>query len=293
MSEEEKVIVNPEETPNTNENKKVKKPKSKARKIVEWVLLGIFGVFFAFVLAGNIDGMVHKKDNCGQTIRFGYGSFIIKTNSMEPEIKKGAAIVTYKEDLKKFDERLKKGDKIDVVFSNSYYLSGFEPDTEVFKAGTQIDPTNLVMTHRLREVHIDESVEYGKGRYIFVASGINDGGDYSKKGQYQVFTEKEYLGVVKVSNQFLGGVFSFMTSAWGLILLLLVPAGYLIVTYTMDIFKTLKEAETAEEAERNDPENSKLSKLSDEERARLKKELLDEMVKAKKAEKEKSVNEKE
>ena len=36
--------------------KRVKKPKSKARKIIEWVLTGIFLALFAFVLAGQIDG---------------------------------------------------------------------------------------------------------------------------------------------------------------------------------------------------------------------------------------------
>ena len=65
---------------------KTKKPKSKARKIIEWVLFGIFGFACAVVLAANISAMVNKKKNYGQSIRFGVGSFVILTNSMEPDI---------------------------------------------------------------------------------------------------------------------------------------------------------------------------------------------------------------
>ena len=55
------------------EKKKVKKPKSKARKIIEWVLTGIFAALFVVAGIAQIDGIVHKKDHYGQQIRFGYG----------------------------------------------------------------------------------------------------------------------------------------------------------------------------------------------------------------------------
>ena len=271
-------------------NKKEKKPKSLARKIVEWVLFGIFGVIFAVIIAGNIDGMVHKKSNYNQSIRFGYGSFIVLTSSMEPDIKVNSAIITYREKIetleKRFNEYKAKDPEfetyhIDVTFMNvpiQYYI---EPDTEDFKKGEQIT-TGKVMTHRLREIHVDKTVAYGKGRYIFVASGINHNEQTSLKGQYQTFTEKEYLGTVKYTNTGLGKVFEFIVSPVGLIILLLVPAAYLIIASGIDIFKALKASEEAEEA----PEGEKLSKLSSDERERLKKELLDEMIKAKKGEKD-------
>ena len=239
MSEEQVVVTPAPEEP----NKKVKKPKSKARKIIEWVLFGIFGVLCAFVLAGNIDGMVHKKEHYGQSIRFGMGSFIVITNSMEPDIMTDSAIITYKEDCKKFEQRLSKGETIDVTFFNCRIDVVFQPDTPDFKGKSPTPATNQVMTHRLREVHVDEKVKFGEGRYIFVASGINDQGELSKKGQYQIFTEKEYLGTVKMTNYVLGRVFNFMISVWGLLILLLVPATYLIVVSSIDIFKTMKQAE--------------------------------------------------
>ena len=282
MNEEIKVVNNAPE-------QKVKKPKSKARKIVEWVLFGIFGVLFAFVLAGNISGMIHKDENYGQQIRFGYGSFIVLTTSMEPEIPKDSAIITYKEKVESFTSRFTKGETVDLTFVNIEVNIAFEPDTPAFKRvnGGRSVVSNQVMTHRLREVHVDDSVEYGNGKYIFITAGINTGGDYSLEGQYQIFTEKQYLGVVKISNTALGKVFNFIASPIGLIILLLIPAGYLIVVSGMDIFKTLK---TAEEKEASASKDDRLSNLSEEQRAKLKKELLDEMLKQKKGEKKDNGN---
>lgn len=263
---------------------KVKKPKSKARKIVEWILFGVFGALGAFVFAANISGMIHKKENYGQPIRFGMGSFVVLTTSMEPDIKQGTMILTFKEDVTKFEERVKNEDKpIDVTFMNEKVTTDFVPDSTKYKERVV---TNAVMTHRLREVHIQEDVEFGKGRYLFIASGINTMGDYSLEGQYQIFTEVQYLGTVRVSSSFLGGFMSFVSSPLGLIVILLIPAGYLIVVSSIDIFKAVKESE---EGEAQGPKNSDggdhLSNMSKADRERLKNELLEEMIKAKKEEK--------
>lgn len=271
--------------------KKVKKEKSKARKIIEWVLFGVFGAACAFVLAANVSAMINKKKNYGQSIRFGVGTFVILTDSMEPEIKPDDFIVTYKEDVKKFGERLEKGEIIDVTFANiDVGKNSFVPDTVEFKTGERVISQNI-MTHRLREVHIDESVEFGEGRYIFVASGINitdeETGEvnWSRKGQYQVFTEVQYLGTVKSVNSFIGRFMNFISSPIGLIILLLVPAGYLIVASSIDIFKAVKEQEEGESiasGEAKPVDGDRLSKISDEERARLKNELLEQMINEKK-----------
>lgn len=269
---------------------KVKKEKSKARKIIEWVLFGIFGAACAVILAANVSAMINKNKNYGQSIRFGVGTFVILTNSMEPEINPDDFIVTFKEDVKKFDERLSKGETIDVTFFNiNAGKAEFEPDTEEFKTGERVY-SNMVMTHRLREVHIDEDVEFGQGRYIFVASGINTKDDitgeesYSKKGQYQVFTEVQYLGTVKSVNSFMGKVMNFVSSAWGLLILLLIPAIYLVVVSSLDILKAVKEQEEGGSASNETQviDSERLSKISEEDRARLKNELLEQMIKEKK-----------
>ncbi len=266
-----------------NTTKKAKKKKSKARIIIEWILFVLFGLIFAFIIAGNISGEIHKKENYGQSIRFGIGSFIVLTDSMEPEIPKSSAIITYKEDLEAVRKSFEKGAKIDITFANErVVIPGFVPDTPEYQTG-EVVVTNRVMTHRLKEIHYDATTKYGQGRYIFVASGINNEGEQSKEGQYQVFTEKQYLGTVKVTNVFLGKVFNFIVSPIGLIIVLLVPAGYLIVTSTIDIFKTLK---TAEEAESVASSEGRLASLNDAQKEKLKRELLDQMIEEKRKAKE-------
>ncbi len=79
--------------------KREKKPKSKAVKIIEWVLLGIFLLVFGFLGAAQIDGMVNKNKNNDEEIRFGVGTFIVLTNSMEPLYKTQSALITYKEEM--------------------------------------------------------------------------------------------------------------------------------------------------------------------------------------------------
>ena len=266
---------------------KVKKPKSTARKIIEWVLFAVFGAACLVVLAANISAMINKKKNYGQSIRFGVGSFVILTDSMEPEINKNDFILTYKEDVRKFEERLAKGETIDVTFMNIQVDAGsFQPDDEKFKeAGHPTDPTNVPMTHRLREVHINNERDFGYGHYIFVASGINTMGLNSREGQYQIFTEAQYFGTVKSVNSGMGRVMNFISSPIGLIILLLVPAIYLIVTSSIDIFKAVKAQEEGEAAthvvEINENDPNRLSKISDSDRERLKNELLEEMIKEK------------
>ena len=305
MSEEE--IVATEES-EVETPKKKKKEKSKTQKIIEWILFGIFVVLFGFVAAGVVDGYVHKKENNNMELRFGYGSFIVLTNSMEPKYKVNTALITYKEDLGKVTSELKsisgatiardddeqfviaftKEKSLDMTFFNKrttvdeehfdfvykdLYDRNYNPDAKCIVK-------DYVMTHRIMELHIFKNVKYGNGRYVFVTSGINnETGVDSLKGQYQFVTEKEYLGIVKLNSDFLGQVFKFITSIWGLLILLLLPAFYLIITSGIDIFKVLKETDepSVTNGEMNNAPSS-LDNLSKEDRERLKREMLDEMI---------------
>lgn len=269
--------------------KKVKKQKSKTRKIIEWVITGVFAALFVFLGAASIDGLVHKKDNCGQTLRFGIGTFVVKTDSMEPKYKVGSALITYKESPEQIIKDFDAGKIIDISFMDNKRVSGQKPVGKS-AVGENYDPdgtspTGFVMTHRLREYKVLDNVKKGEGKYIFFTAGINVGGHMSGAGQWQSFTEKELLGVVKVGSNFLGGLFSFITSPIGLIVLLLIPAGYLIVTSTLDIFKTMKEPEEVEAGGASGSSNgggsaggSSLEGMSEADKERLKQELLQEMM---------------
>ena len=308
MSEEKKeevVVVEEAKTEAVTEVKaevngkktKVKRPKSKARKIVEWVLTGLFVVIFGFILVAQIDGMVHKKDHYNQTIRFGYGTFVVQTDSMEPNYKVGTALITYLEDADKIYQAFQKHENVDLTFVDCY--EGFNEYTVPDPNGTNKElvtrtaRTGVPMTHRVREIHVNESLKKGEGRYTFITAGINTKSKmmgYDKDGyehtidQYQAFTEKEILGRVVINSAFLGGVFSFVSSIFGLLVLLLIPAFYLVITSVIDIFKAYKEPE-ANTSNGEKPVNKGTIDLSEEDKKRLKEELLDEMINKQKGDK--------
>ena len=266
--------------------KKEKKKKSKARSIIEWTLTIVFGAFFVVAGIGQIDGMIHQKENYGQTLRFGWGSFVVMTSSMEPVYPVDSAIVTYKEDPKLIFERYQRNEIVDITFFNTgvYYEAPEGPGMEIYTEC--VTSPHTVFTHRVFYAKEYPSVAVGEGRYHFFVKGINAGGVDWKERQYQVFTEKEILGVVKVNSQFLGWTFRVMSSPWGLLIFLLVPASYLVIVSVLDIFKAMKEPEEPKSgsgggnggsggANGEDP----LAGLSEEQKKKLMDEMLSDMMK--------------
>ena len=288
----------------SEEKKIVKKPKSKARKIVEWVLTGVFVALFAVVGIAQIDGLVHKKDHYNQTIRFGYGTFVVQTDSMERDANRkkvygvNSALITYLDNADKLykDYLAYNGtDKsIDVTFYDGY--SAYTEYTEPLESPELTNRTPLseypIITHRVREIHMNPDAKLGQGKYTFIVSGINpysknlgsDGTNPVTINQYQVFTEKELLGRVVIGSAFLGGVFSFVSSVWGLLILLLIPAFYLVISSVIDIFKVYKEVEEPQTASSDGEKttNSGTLELSEADKKRLKEELLEQMLNKKK-----------
>ena len=290
----------------SEEEKKVKKPKSKARKIVEWVLTGVFGVLFIFLAIGFIDGMVHKNEHFGQNLKFGFGTFVVETDSMEKQYisetdsyKKvygvKSALITHLDNSDDIYKDYLKGKTIDLTFyydARAYNKTYPQPSDSTLT--TRTSPADYpIITHRLREMVINEGVQKGKGKYTFIVSGINnlsknlgsDGVNPVTINQYQAFTEEHLLGRVVVGSAFLGGVFGFVSSIWGLLILLLIPAFYLIITSVIDIFKAYKEPaeESASESSPKGEDKPKGSvELSEADKKRLKEELLQEMLEKKK-----------
>ena len=277
--------------------KRVKRPKSKARKIIEWVLTGLFLAFFGVIMVGQIDGMIHRKDHYGQQIRLGYATFVVQTTSMEPEIKKGSAIVTYLYSAEDIYNKFIKGETVDLTFVDGYNVDNEttkpqEERNEQYTFRTSVDPS-IPITHRLIEAHYYPDVALGEGRYIFFTAGINNGDkagtdSLGRVNQYQAFSEKQLLGQVVANSGFLGGVFGFIGSPFGLLALLLIPAFYLVITSVLDIFKAYKEPE--EETATAGANGEQVSgatgqkELSEEDKKRLKEELLKEMMNKKKGE---------
>lgn len=225
----------------TKEEKQPKVAKTKVKKVLDvigWVICGIIGTVFLFMMAGNIDGAIHRKENAGQTLRFGYGNWLVLSESMEPVYKKDTVIITYKENIEKVYDRFVSEENaiIDATFLNVDPGLAFLPDNPTYTVPIY---TKAVMTHRIMEVHKDETKDFGKGKFIFVTAGINPGNN-SQAHQYQVFTESEYLGIVKYNSAGFGKFYLLMTSFWGYLIILGVPGTYLIVISAIDVAKAFK-----------------------------------------------------
>ncbi len=268
--------------------KREKKPKSKARRIIEWVGFGIIAAIFAFAMVAQVDAMIHKDENWGQQLRFGVGSFVVETNSMEPDYKVDSAIITYKKSPEEIYAQYttKPDEPIDITFSYQNYAS-FKPTDTTLTVQTNLSvPSDLyahAMTHRLREIAVDNTKAVGQGHYIFVVAGINPESSWALN-QYQVFDERYLLGVVVMNSNALGQVFKFIASPWGLFGLLLIPAFYLVISSTIDIFRTLKEPD--EETASSGTGGGTVSQIADSDRERLKQEMLMQMLEEKRKAKE-------
>lgn len=83
------------------------------------------------------------------------------------------------------------------------------------------------------------------------------------------------LGKVQFGSTFLGIVYKGVTSVWGLLILILLPSGYLIITSILDIVKGLKEDD---EDTKQKVESTDGLQLSNEDKERLKSELLEELL---------------
>ena len=282
------------------ENKKVKKPKSKVRKIIEWIGTGILGVVFLFASVCNISKWItsqsdpYKKGNS-----FGYSSYIVLTESMDPVYPVNSAIITYKEKPEKIIEQfneikdlgLDEQDEknINLTFVDAYSkqvkssFARYTNQTENVKDGSG---QPMVMTHQLFEVRVNEDVEEGEGKYLFFVHGINHKGVVAGENQYQVFSEKELLGVVKMKSNFIGGVSRFLSSLWGLFICLLIPCLYIVITCVLDIFKAYhsddEEEKLATEGASGDaPKGNNIDNMSKEDYEKLKQEMINEMLNGK------------
>ncbi len=243
---------------------KKSKSKSKARKIIEWVFTVLFVLVFGGVAVMNIVSFATKDKNNGVPNFFGTQILVVLTDSMEPVYKVDEALFVRKTDPAK----LKVGDDVTFIYP--------------------VKGRDTPMTHRIFEIETPEQT--GDGHYVFTAHGVNKnssqcGGDCSESEEnIQHFDETKLLGKVVGHSVFVGAAFNFMTQPWGLLILLLLPALYLIVTSVIDIVRAAKldddKVVATTEAIEVNPDD-KLAHLSEEDKKRLKEELLNEMIEEK------------
>ena len=242
------------------EEKEAKKPLW--RRITDWVMTGIIVVLVGFFAAFMINGQVTKNKNYGVNMFLGTATLVVQTDSMEPLYPVGSAI--FVKDVEPSDIKLDD----DVTF---YYESW-----------------GLVVTHRVSNIEYKQN----EGKYYFTVHGINtdsdqcassNGGQRDCTDQTQTFSEDYLIGRVSGKSVAFGKIYKFFTTIWGLIILLAIPAGYLITTSVIDIVKAVK-SDDDEGAAKPSGEASGMEGLSPEDIARLKEEMLNEMIEQKQQE---------
>ena len=258
-------------------SKKPKKPKSKARKIIEWVITGVFAALLVGVGVIQIINKTSKSQNV-----FGPQYQKVLTDSMSPVYKVNDIIVVEKTSAKDLYKRVnEKHQEVDLSF--------------YWKVNGEIRS----MTHRLQTVTYSETPQIDpisgtEYHYTFVAHGINTRSEFCKIGdeygdcttQTQTFHEDSIIGRVTRKSY----IMTFTTSIWGLLVLLLIPCLYLVVACVYDLCKALDEKEepangevVAEVDENGNPiKKDPLAGLSEKEKEKLKKQMLDEMLGKKK-----------
>ncbi len=257
--------------------KKPKKPKSKARKIIEWVLTGIFASLIVGVGVIQIINRTSKNQSF-----IGTKFQKVLTDSMSPVYKVNDIIVIEKA---KPEEIYKRVNEQHQTVDLSFYW--------------EVNGKKASMTHRLISVTYSEERQHDSilgvdYNYTFVAHGINKTSEWCKgtggyndcTGQHQEFHEDAIIGRVTRKSP----VMTFATSIWGLLVLLLIPCMYLIISSVLDIFRAIKdddevpaEGQVVGEAGEGEPANKDpLAGLSEKEKEKLKKQMLDEMLGKKK-----------
>ena len=245
---------------------KNKKPKSKARKIIDWVVTGVFATLAVGLTTMFIISKTSKNPNM-----FGTTYQRVLTDSMSPKYKVKDIIVLAKADPADLVKRVEAGQDVDVSFHWSI-------------KGTDVSMTHRLLTATYSEEEQIDPITGTSYHYTFVAHGINTKSEWCKSygeyqdctGQTQTFHESALIGRVTRVSWFM----NFVTSVWGLLIILLVPCMYLITSSVFDICKALDENEETPEEGSNDgtKKNDPLAGLSDKEKERLKKQMLEEML---------------
>ncbi len=270
--------------------KKERKPKSKKRKIIEWSITGLF-----LALICTVAGFRIYQVATGNTSVFGTQYPVVLTDSMETDYMVGDVLLVKNAKPEEIKEAFDKGEQIDLTFK--------------WNIGTYSKPNIQLMTHRIVDViyfeDANENFNYNytwngdtysfdnKGyHYTFVTHGINKNSTQTKEGedltkQLQFSQEEQLVGKVAGKSQFLRVMNQIFTSVWTLVLLILIPGLYIVITSVIELFSALEDDDDGKlikEGGSDKPSVSSsgddpLKDLSQKDRERLKKEMLEELMK--------------
>lgn len=259
-----------QEVVDDNEKKKDGK-KPLWRKILDWSITGVFGV----AAIGAIAIMVGTKVNPN-------GMFLgrmypqVLTDSMADRYPVGTVLVVKQVDPSEI--------QIDDAVTFRWVVNNQE-----------MNMTHAIFKIEYDETKIDSEGNKLPGYYVFYAHGTNKHSEWCKIGEeygdctdttksqnVQKFTDQKLVGKVERNSPVLEVVFKVVQSPIGLIVLILLPCLYLMATSVIDMFKKIPDDDEEEgvvvkkvrRADGSDP----LAGMSEEEKERLKKQMLDELL---------------
>jgi len=247
---------------------KKKGPFAIFRKIFEYILIA----FIAVVAVAEVVGLATRSSNFGVPNIFGYQFLVVATDSMavdengEEVYPVGIGLICKKVDV----STIEVGDDI------TFYW----------------EPIQSTITHRVYEIETDDS----GSPVSFLCHGINVNATYYSPTQYQEVPVDQVLGKIVHKSYVLGDFITAMQTPYVVILLIFVPASFIAVSSVIDMLniKKMSEEELEEKygdekgkkkKKKEDP-NDPLSGLSEEEKASLKKQMIEEMLNSKKGEKD-------
>lgn len=242
------------------------KKKGKKSKIIRNITDGILIVFIAIVALGEMIGLFTRSSNYGVPNVFGHQFMVVLTDSMAKDedgkevYPVGDGLVVKKVDL----NTIKVGDDI------SFYW----PDIRA------------IITHRVYQIDYEADTTTLKD---FVCHGINTDATNYTPDQHQTVAPKYVLGKVTASSKALGGFIQAMQQWWVILLLIIIPCLVIAASSIHDIIKLHKMTEAQAEAKYNNNKKIKgsdnpvsstdlLGSLSQEEKQRLKDQMVQEML---------------
>ena len=273
------------------------KKASKIRKVLSHIFTAVIGFLFVALLGIEIISMVTKGGNYGVPNVFGYQMMHILTDSMVPVYPVDSAII-----VTKFDVDTVRGKgvcKLTNIANDDYVTSNVDEDNYVdpnsyLQLGDDISfywnkdgvPAPYIITHRVLEMHFKDD---GSLSHL-VCNGINKGENNNTGKAQTPVTPELILGKVTYCSKVLGWAVVILQSPLTLILLIIIPCGYVAITSIIDIVNVAKEGKeektlSLEEQMRLELikegviEDDSLSSLNQEELAKLKEEMLDEIKK--------------
>ena len=275
------------------------KDRTKAKKSVFQKIMGvvdtILTVFILLVAALEITAVATKGNNYGVPSVFGYQISVVVTDSMakdengETLFPVGDGIVCKKVDF----DSIQIGDDI---FFHAYVTGTVEgvttPEAEiniihrVFGQGTDTYGAKYYLAHGVNKDATNYSASQAQIIYADPSSASVSSIDYNGES-YSINAKGVLLGKLAVSSPVLGGFVNAMQNPVTIILLIIIPCGVIAVSSIIDIVKVKNTPD--EELDNgyrgsSDKPNTKpepdndLSGFSEEEKEKLKKQMLEKML---------------